>query len=186
MPLPPVRSPLWWVVTLEQRLLRRQAHMLLMDRYYRGDHPLPFLTRAHDAKMRDEFRQLLEDSRSNFMQLVVDASEERLAVEGFRLSAQQDPVSDRNSWNLWQANQMDAQSQTAFVEALVKGVSYLSVWGDDDGDGYADIAVEDPLQTIVFYEPGSNYRRRAAALKVWLDDVAGVRRVHETRRESRL
>jgi hypothetical protein len=66
---------------------------------------------------------------------------------------------------------MDAQSQTAFLESLIKGVSYLSVWADEDGDGKADIAVEDPLQTIVAYEPGSNYRRRVAALKVWLDDV---------------
>jgi hypothetical protein len=48
--------------------------MALMDAYYRGDHPLPFLTKAHDSKMRDEFRQLLEDSRTNFMRLVVDAS----------------------------------------------------------------------------------------------------------------
>jgi hypothetical protein len=50
------------------------------------------------------------------------------------------------------------------------------VWADQDGDGNADIAVEDPLQTIVAYEPGSNYRRRVAALKVWLDDIRGTRR----------
>lgn len=171
-------SPLWWLNVLEQRLIRRQNHMLRLSDYYRGKHPLPFLTQSHDSKIKKEFRRLLEESRSNFMRLVVDTTDERMRVEGFRLSAQSDAVADQESWNIWQANQMDAQSQTAFLEALVKGVSYLGVWSDDDNDGYADICVEDPLETIVAYEPGSNYRRRAAALKVWLDDVNGVRRAN--------
>jgi hypothetical protein len=56
------------------------------------------------------------------------------------------------------------------AESLVKGVSYLSVWS---GSPDPVIAVEDPLQTIVAYEPGSNFRRRAAALKIWRDDWTG-------------
>jgi hypothetical protein len=177
-PQPQLRSgsPLWWLVTLENRLMQRQTAMKTLDKWYRGEHPLPFLTQAHNAKMSNEFGKLLDESKSNFMRLVVDATEERLAVEGFRLSAETDPLSDRDSWAIWQANQMDAQSSTAVLEALVKGVAYLSVWSDQDRDGHADIAVEDPLQTIVAYQPGSNYRRRAAALKVWLDDVRGTRR----------
>lgn len=171
-------SPLWWLVQMELRLVQRQQKMLRMDRYYRGEHPLPFLTPAHESKIRTQFNRLLEESRPNFMRLVVDATEERISVDGFRLSAENDAVADKESWDLWQANQMDAQSQTAFLESLVKGVSYLGVWSDDDKDGYADICVEDPLQTIVFYEPGSNYRRRAAALKIWLDDVTGMRRAN--------
>jgi hypothetical protein len=109
------------------------------------------------------------------MGLVVDTVEERLKVEGFRLSAETDPVADKQSWAIWQANQMDAESQAAFVEALVKGVSYLSVW---PGDKYPTIAVEDPSQTIVGYVPGSNFRQRAAALKIWLDDWTGMRRAN--------
>jgi hypothetical protein len=128
--------------------------------------------------MRDEFRNLLEDSRANFMRLVVDVVEERLRVEGIRLSASSDQQSDQESWNIWQANQMDADSQTAFVEALVKGVSYLSVWGPSEPDEYPLIAVEDPTETIVGYEPGSNMRRRAAALKVWKDEWTGKDRAN--------
>lgn len=173
-----VESPLWWLDKLEWRLLARQAKMLELDRYYRGDHPLPFLTTAHNAKMRNEFSKLLQDSRSNFMRLVVDVVEERLKVEGFRLSASSEPVADKATWDIWQANQLDADSQVAFVEALVKGVSYLSVWDDVDDDGYPDIRIEDPLQTIVFYEPGTNYRKRAAAVKVWLDDITSERRAN--------
>jgi hypothetical protein len=171
-PAPKVGDPAWWLEKLEAELAARQSQMVLMDRYYRGDHPLPFLTKAHDAKIRSEFRELLEDSRSNFMRLVVDAVEERLAVEGFRLSALAEPTADEETWSIWQANQMDAEVSAAFVEALVKGMSYLSVWAGEDG-GPPKIAVEDPLQTIVGYVPGSNYRKRAAALKIWRDDWTG-------------
>jgi hypothetical protein len=163
-------SPLWWLEKLVFELEARRPTLKLMDDYYRGKHPYPFLTRTHDAKMRNEFAKMLENSVSNFMRLVVDVTEERLRVEGFRLSASSDEASDKESWRIWQANQLDADSQTAFVEALVKGVSYLSVWA---GDEFPTIAIEDPMQTIVGYEPGSNFRRRAAALKVWRDDWTG-------------
>jgi hypothetical protein len=172
------QSPRWWLEKLYAELSNRQATMNLMNRYYTGDHPLPFLTRAHEAKMRNEFVKLLRDSRSNFMRLVVDVVEERLKVDGFRLSAATDPQADQASWDIWQANQMDSESQTAFVESLVKGVSYLSVWPGERKDDYPSIAVEDGLQTIVGYLPGSNYRKRAAALKVWRDDWTGMDRAN--------
>lgn len=168
-------SPLWWLDKLYGELGARQTELTRMNAYYTGDHPLPFLTKAHDSKMRDEFRLLLEDSRSNFMRLVVDAVEERLSVKGFRLSASRDNAADAESWRMWQANGMDADAPTAVLEALIKGVSYLSVW---EGTPFPTIAVEDPMQTIVGYEPGSNYRRRAAALKVWPDEWTGRMRAN--------
>jgi hypothetical protein len=171
------QSPEWWLDKLYAQLQGRQREMATMDAYYRGEHPLPFLTKAHESKMRDEFRLLLEDSRSNFMRLVVDAVEERLQVEGFRNSASGDAVADQDSWAIWQANQLDAESQTAFLEALIKGHSYLSVWMDEGAD-YPTIAVEDPMQTIVGYVPGTAYRKRAAALKVWKDDWTGMTRAN--------
>ena len=172
---PDAQSPLWWLSKLESELATRQPYMQMFDNYYKGDHPLPFLTQAHDSKMHSEFRKLLDDSRANFMRLVVDTVEERLLVEGFRLSAEEDPVADKPSWDIWQANKMDAEAPAAFIEALVKGVSYLSVWA---GDPYPSIAVEDPTQTIVGYVPGSNFRQRAAALKLWLDDWTGLLRAN--------
>lgn len=175
MEAPETGSPRWWLVRLERELQARQREMALMDDYYNGNHPLPFVTKAHQAKMRDEFRGLLEDSRSNFMALVVDAVEERLRVDGFRQSAEEDAKSDEDSWRIWQQNQMDAESQVGFVEALTKGVSYLSVW---EGEEHPIIAVEDPTQTIVAYGAGSNYRERVAALKVWVDEWTGRRRAN--------
>lgn len=172
------RSPLDWLLKLSTDLANRRPAMEQMERYYSGAHPLPFLTKAHESKVRDQFRQLLEDSRSNFCRLVVDVVDERLRVDGFRLSARSDQGDDERSWEIWQANQMDALSQLCFTEALVKGLSYVSVWFDYDMDGFPDVAVEDPLQTIVDYVPGSNYRQRAAALKVWRDPWTGMERAN--------
>jgi hypothetical protein len=172
------QSPEWWLKKLSAQLAERRKKMDVMGRYYSGDHPLPFLTKAHESKIRSEFRMLLEDSRANFMGLVVDAVAERLKVEGFRLSAETDAQADKATWDIWQANQMDAESQSAFTESVINGVSYLSVWSAGKGEKYPRIAVEDPTQTIVGYVPGSNFRLRAAALKMWIDDWTGMQRAN--------
>jgi hypothetical protein len=177
LPETPSEQAVWWLHKLEGELALRQGDMRKLDDYYRGEHPLPFITPAHAEKIRNEFRMLLDESRSNFMRLVVDAVEERLRVDGFRLSAATDSQSDAATWEIWQANQMDAESQTAFLESLVKGVSYLSIW-KTDADEHPSIAIEDPMQTIIGYEPGSNFRQRAAALKIWLDDWTGRERAN--------
>ena len=170
-------GPLWWLGKLQVRLANRQTELKRLDAYYSGDHPLPFLTPAHADKMRSQFRQLLNESRANFMRLVVDATEERLRVEGFRLSASSDEQADSDTWMLWQANSMDQESQTALLESLIKGVSYLSVWSGKKTET-ASIAVEDPSETIVAYVPGTNYRQRSAALKIWSDEETSMLRAN--------
>jgi hypothetical protein len=162
-------TALGWLARLYPALRDRRSGLDSLNDYYVGDHPLPFLTPAHADKMRSQFRQMLEESRSNFMRLLVDVVDERLQVEGFRLSAESDIQSDKDSWDIWQANKLDSLSRQAMLDSLVKGVSYASVWQDVDDDGYADIAIEDACETIVSYTPGSNFRRRDAALKTWLD-----------------
>ena len=145
--------------------------MVLYEKYYIGEHPMPFITRRDRARMIDEFRRMMEVSRTNFMRLVVDAVEERLKVEGFHVG--DSDQRDGAAWEIWEANDMSAQFNVAAIESLIKGVSYLSVWEDLDNDGYADIAVEDALECIVAYTPGSNHRHRDAALKIWHDEWTG-------------
>jgi len=163
---------------LHGQLSNRQNEMAMFESYYTGLHPLPFLTRAHDAKMRNEFLMLLNDCRSNFMRLVVDVTEERLKVDGFRLSASADRQADQATWDIWQANQLDSESQVCFLESLIKGVSYTSVWANDEEGQPPVICIEDAMETIVGYVPGSNFRKRAAALKVWKDEDTGMRRAN--------
>jgi hypothetical protein len=60
--------------------------------YYCGDHPLPWLPSQAQA----EFRRILRMTRSNYMGLVVDATAERLSVEGFRLAGEDG--ADEDTW----------------------------------------------------------------------------------------
>lgn len=162
----PIGSPLWWVDRLKKSLDARRQFIDLMSRYYEGDHPLPI---AHE-RARQAFVRLLRQSRANWTGLVVDATAERLHVEGFRLAA--DQTADDAAWGLWQANELDADSELVHNEALVCGESYVTVWANPADPEVPLITPEHPAQMIV--EPDRMNRRvTAAALKVWQDDWSG-------------
>lgn len=154
-----------WRNALLWELQYRQAPLLLHFAYYEGDHPLPRAPKA----ARDAYRRLLRQSRTNWVQLVVDSVAERLEVVGFRFGDQQ---GDADAWMIWQANEMDADSELAQTDALTAGINYVSVWPDDDSPVGVTIMPEHPTQTIVAYDP-DNRRHRIAALKTWheLDKV---------------
>jgi hypothetical protein len=167
-PIEPL-TPQWWVKRLYDRLKGQRETFELYDAYYRGKPPrLPWLP----EQARDEFSRLLALSNSNYMGLVVDAMVERMSVEGFRIGGQAD--ADANTWKIWQANNLDAASDQVLLEAAIGGCSFLLVAPPDRGGDDPVIYAEHPTQATVEYEPGSARRRRAAGLKVWLDDWTGM------------
>jgi hypothetical protein len=151
----------WWRQRLLRRLLARRDDMHILDAYYAGQHRLAFAS----TKYREAFANLFRAFADNFCLLVVDAERERLNVEGFRVG--NDREADADAWAIWQRNDLDARSAIAHTEALVKGICYVAVW--QDGDGQPLITIEDPLQVIVDQDFGGRGPRRAA-LKVWQDD----------------
>jgi len=161
---PPIYSPTWWVHKLATRIRDRRAKIERCDAYYRGDHPLAFAS----EKFRTAFGGLFNGFADNWCELVADAVEERLNVQGFRFGP--DRQGDADAALIWQRNGMDAESQIGHTEMLVTSEAYALVWGDDDG--LAQITVEHPAQTIVAYVAGSR-RKRAAALKLWTDEYDG-------------
>jgi len=156
----PAGSPEWWLGRLLARLASRRADLDTLEAYYDGDQPLAFASQ----RFRDAFGSRFREFSSNFMALVVDAPAERLEVQGFRF---RDAEGDADIWRrVWQANDLDAASQLAHVEALMKGVAYALV--EPRADGVPLVTVEDACDTIV--EPAPKDRReRAAALKRWVD-----------------
>ena len=158
------RSPEWWLVNLYRRLITRQPQIALCEAYYDGRHPLSFTT----SEYRQEFSSMLRGVSDNWMALVVDAVEERLHVEGFRMGDQ--PAGDTEAWKVWQENCLDADSEMLHSTALQTGSAYAMVWfGQDERP---EITVEHPSQCFVAYESGST-RKRAAALKAWVDEWTG-------------
>lgn len=99
-------------------------------------------------------------------EVVIDAAEERLNVEGFRVG--DSPDGDEDAWRIWQANDLDGQSQLAHTDALVCGVSYVIPWFSDT-DGMPEITVANAHDAIVECHP-KMHRRRAAGLRVYRDE----------------
>ena len=162
-----VGSPEWWLRRLHKELAARQPMIALYDDYYRGEHPLPWLA----PQARAEFRRVLAMARANVLGLVVDATAERIAAEGFRLPGQEN--ADPELWEWWQANRMDGDSDLAILESLIGGMSYTMV--EPTGKGRApNIYAEHASQAIVAYRPGTNRRIKAAGLKLWVDDWTGL------------
>ncbi len=164
-PSPPELVPeslAWWLARLGKRLDDRRVPMTRLEDYYAGIQPLAL---ASDT-FRQNFGNRFPRFSSNFMALVVDAHRERLHVQGIRIGDA--PEGDADAWRWWQSNQLDAESQKAHTDALVKGVAYALVW-PDPVTHLPEVTIESPLQVVVETEPGKNWKRRAA-LKRWLDD----------------
>jgi hypothetical protein len=153
----PGYDPLEVLIDLQEALDHRQWDLEHFDDYYNGRHARRFNSEKWQRAFGGQFRSFSD----NWCQLVVDAVEERLRVEGFRFGDQE---ADADTWEIWQRNYLDADSKMAHTAALVGGVSYALVWYDDDG--LATVGMESPRQVIVAYEPG-NRRHVVAGLKRW-------------------
>jgi len=158
-------SPEWWIARLYKRIQAQREEFDFFDAYYRGDHPLPWLA----PQARDEFRRILRMTRSNYMGLVVDAQVERMTVEGFRVDPESEEP-DKDAWRIWQANNLDSDFDQGMLEAGICGRSFLQVAPNEQDSSAPHIWVEHASQATVEYEPGTNRRERAAALKAWNDD----------------
>lgn len=149
---------------LYKQLVARREEVEFYNDYYTGNHPLPWVA----PQARDEFRRIVQMTRSNYMGLVVDATAERLSIEGFRFGT--DATADKDAWRIFQANNLDSDSDMAWLEALIGKVSYFHVAPNPRDPKTPHIWVEHASQAIVEHTPGTNRRHRAASLKVWDDD----------------
>ncbi|MEU6944285.1 phage portal protein [Streptomyces sp. NPDC046316] len=150
------------VSLLEYELTRRQGDIRVHNDYYRGRHRLKFAS-AEFAKFHGE---RYKDFSDNWTQVVADSPVERLTVTGFLASGQMS--ADKDIWEVWQVNGLDADSQLGFLGAVTGSRCFVLVWGDPDDPDMPVVTFEDASQSIVAYEPGSRTRRRAA-LKRWQD-----------------
>lgn len=155
-------SPAWWVGRLHQQMRARQPEIDLCQRYVDGAHDDPTV----EARASRAFRRILGLSKTNLTGLIVEATAERMAVQGFRFGDQ--PEADGDAWAVWQASDFDAESELAITAALTVGRSYVLV-EPPQGDGLPRLYAEDASQVIVAYAPGRR-QERLAALKLWVDE----------------
>jgi hypothetical protein len=159
--VPTSSTPDDWRDALLSQLAARQPGLAKFDSYYKGEHKLLFAT----AKFREVFGIIFATFSDNWCDLVVDASAERLVVEGFRFD--EDSQGDSKAWDIWQANDLDAESDLAHSESVKLGCSYALV-GPDDG-GEPTVQIEPPTNAIVALDPAMG-RTRLAGLRDWVDE----------------
>lgn len=141
-----------------------------LDAYYEGEQPLTYMHPELIQALEGQIRQVV----INWPQMVVDAVEERLDIEGF---TRPDMASgDKDIWEIWEANDMDAGSQRTHVEALNLGRAYVTVGAPDAPSDPPIITDESALDMIATMDPRT--RKTSAALRRWsssgLDNGAGM------------
>lgn len=156
---------------LDWKLSAARDRLLAYDRYYEGEQPIRFVAPA----LRVEFGERITALVLNFPRVVADAYENRLDVEGFRYAG--DSAGDEDLWAVWQANDLDEQSQQAHLDSLALGRSYVIVGSGDGADDAPVITVESAMQVWAARDPRT--RRVTAAVKRWDEGpVTGPREQH--------
>lgn len=156
----------WWLKKLLTEQQDRQARLNLLDSYYRGEPPIPW----GPENCQEAFQRFARKARANWASLIVEAVRERLMVTGFRTSAPDDDLGDKEADRIWTANNLPAVSQLVHRSKLSMGDAYTIVGPVDPAIGAPLITAEDPRQVITASDPRDR-RRVLSALKVFADDV---------------
>lgn len=141
---------------------RKHFGFLSLDAYYAGMQRLEQLGLAVPAELR-QFTTI-----ANWPRIAVGSLEERIDLEGFRLPG--NAAADAELWRIWQANDLDEESQLAHLDALVFGRSFICVGAGDDPNTPL-ITVESPLEMAAEWDPRS--RRLSAAARFYVDTSSG-------------
>lgn len=151
----------WWLNRLIARMSMQNSIVMENDRWYTGRHPLPIAS-ATNSELYKNFQQM---SITNMVAKVVDVANQRLSITGVRTGNQD---MDEHLWDLWQGSQMDSEQESLFSAALSLGISYISIWPDEEG--VPRLYPEHPLQVVHVPKPGRP-REVAAALKLFYDEL---------------
>lgn len=161
----PSDTPAWWLRRLEQELSNRSAQMQAYRDLVDDVHALP----DSDERSR-KFRRIAGLSTTNLTGLAIEATAERMSVEGVRIGDQ--PDADKDVWDrVWQGSDFDEGSQEAIAAALVYSRSFISVDPPTTPGSAARLHYEDPRQVVLAKWPDGTAR---AALKVFTDEWTGT------------
>ncbi|WP_214327857.1 phage portal protein [Nonomuraea sediminis] len=159
-------EPLEWLARLKRRHEGELPVLQALNDYYEGTQPLAYMHPELLLELGDRIQKVV----INWPRLIVDAVEERLDVEGFRRSS--DEEADGGLWEMWQANDLDEQSQIGHVDAMAMRRSFVTVGTNKDDKEFPLITVESPLQMHADIDPAT--RRVRAALRWWYDTEAAL------------
>lgn len=166
------RTELQWLTHLVKCHDKELPELRRLNSFYEGEQPLSYMAPELQQELQETVRQVV----INWPRLVVDSVEERLDVEGFRFP--KEPDSDDELWRIWQANDMDEQSQQGHLDALVMGRAYVVIGAREDDESTPLVTVESPLDMFAEFDPRT--REVRAAVKRWCEDAETGKVDHAT------
>lgn len=155
-------TPLMWVEFLFSKLAWNRDKYRIYTSYYDGQHQKLVFSQA---RHKGQFAAIFERWQDNFCGLIIDSVNERLGIDGFRMT--EEPEADKDARDIWQRNFMDSESNAAHIDAMVQGAAYAIVWGTNDGQ--PTISMESANNVVIQYKPGSR-RDIEAGAKFFIDD----------------
>ena len=148
-------DPFELAALMGRRLDGAQGYLSRYDSYYLGTQPGSFMSPESQEAMAGRCAQM----SVNLIRLAVLSLAERLRLTGFAIDGANDP--DPDVMASWRRCGMDIGSDTAMVDALIAGRSYVMGWADDVGDPL--ITAESARYVTTITDPAT--RRIVAALK---------------------
>lgn len=145
-------------------LFTRHHRLERLDRYYKGDPPLPETLN----NLRDVAHDFFRTSRTNFAELVSEAPRERMQPTGIRTAATDvnDEDGDEAAWAQWTAAGLPILSADVHQLMLSLGDGYVIVdW--DDTRKRPVVTAEDPRQVVTLHDPKTD--AITSALKIYRD-----------------
>lgn len=143
---------------LAARLFDRRAELILSGLYYEGVQAVTSLGIMIPPEL-EGLRAIL-----GWAQTGIDAVDERLCVQGFRLPSSTD--TDDDLWDIWQANNLVEEHGLAHLDAMIYHGSHVVV-GPREGGGQPVITIESPLDMITVWDP--RRREGTSALQTYLE-----------------
>lgn len=170
MAIPDANDPNGWLTYLKPVLEKQRTELKVLNNEYELQSPMQYMHPELFLELGDRIQQVV----IAWPQLVVDSVEERLDPQGFRLP-QGEPLDEL--WRVWQANNLDEETQLGRVDALVMKRSYLCVGTDENDADTPLITVESPLEVIADSDPRDG--RTRAAIRYFNEPTSDMRQQEE-------
>ncbi|WP_027944036.1 phage portal protein [Amycolatopsis taiwanensis] len=154
-----------WLTRLVHRHNAELPELRRLLEYYEGQQRLSYMHPELMDTLDERVRQVV----INWPRLVVDALEERIDLQGFRLGGK--PKLDTDLEHVAQYNDLDAGYQQAHVTAMVMKRAYAIVGANPRpaDASYPLVTIESPLEVHVELDPAT--RQVIAAIKRWHDST---------------
>lgn len=135
----------------------------LLFSYYEGPQPLKYST----EKLAELFRNINAHFEQNWMSVVVDATLDRIQLNGFT-TKDGNADADAKFKLLFDKLHIDIEADKAHLASLTTSQGYVIVWQDE---GETVVYYNDPRMCHVFYEDANPRKKRYAAK--WFSNGGG-------------